>query len=71
MEVFMTHCHECHPGGAAGLGPALNDKPLPRWMIRMQVRRGWGAMPSFPDETISDRELGLLIDYLKTLRREG
>ena len=27
--VFMQKCHMCHPGGEAGLGPALNNKPAP------------------------------------------
>jgi mono/diheme cytochrome c family protein len=70
-EVFLAHCHACHPGGEAGLGPALNDKPLPRFLIRLQVRRGMGAMPAFPPEIISDEELEHLLDYLLALRRHG
>jgi mono/diheme cytochrome c family protein len=70
-EVFSAHCHACHPGGEAGLGPALNNKPLPRFMIRLQVRRGMGAMPAFPEEVISDQELDHLLDYLLALRRHG
>jgi mono/diheme cytochrome c family protein len=70
-EVFMVHCHPCHPGGEAGLGPALNNKPLPRFMMRLQVRRGLGAMPAFPEEVISNEELDRLLDYLLALRRHG
>jgi mono/diheme cytochrome c family protein len=70
-ETFMAHCHACHPGGEAGLGPALNDKPLPRFLMRMQVRRGLGAMPAFPQEVISDQQLDQLLDYLVALRRHG
>jgi mono/diheme cytochrome c family protein len=68
QEVFMRHCHPCHPGGEAGVGPALNQKPLPGSLIGMQVRRGLGAMPSFSKEQISDQELNDLIDYLYDLR---
>ncbi|MDC4226474.1 MAG: cytochrome c [Candidatus Manganitrophus sp.] len=57
------------PEGEAGLGPALNNKPLPGWMIRFQVRHGLGAMPAFSEKEISDRELDdLVIAYLKAFR---
>jgi mono/diheme cytochrome c family protein len=65
----MRDCHQCHPGGEAGVGPALNNKPLPAFAIRWQVRRGFGAMPAFPKEKLSDSELDVLIDYIKILRR--
>jgi mono/diheme cytochrome c family protein len=68
---FMKHCNQCHPGGAAGLGPAINNKPLPGFLMKFQVRRGLGAMPAFSEEHISDKELDDLIAYLKTLRRAG
>ncbi|WDT80226.1 MAG: cytochrome c [Candidatus Manganitrophus sp.] len=45
--IFMHACNQCHPKGEAGLGPALNNKPLPAFMIRFQVRHGLGAMPAF------------------------
>lgn len=67
--VFMTSCHQCHPGGEAGLGPALNDKPLPEFLKKFQVRHGLGTMPSFPEEKISDQQLDDLMEYLKALRR--
>ena len=67
-QVFMRHCHECHPKGEAGLEPALNDKPLPGWLIRFQVRRGLGAMPAFPEDEISPAELEDLVAYLRALR---
>lgn len=69
-EVFMRHCHQCHPGGEAGLGPAINNKPLPGFMIRMQVRRGMGVMPSFSGEMIPAGDLDALVAYLKELRGE-
>nr|MBP7323931.1 cytochrome c [Deltaproteobacteria bacterium] len=64
----MGLCHPCHPGGEAGLGPALNNEPLPDFMIGLQVRHGFGAMPSFLDKRLSDQELEDLLTYLKTLR---
>jgi mono/diheme cytochrome c family protein len=66
----MAHCHKCHPNGEAGLAPGINDKPLPEFLMKTQVRVGLGAMPSFSREQISDQELDDLIRYLKTLRGE-
>jgi mono/diheme cytochrome c family protein len=68
-HVFMTHCHKCHPGGESGLGPAINNKPLPGPMIKAQVRAGGGAMPRFSKDLLPDDQLDDLIAYLKTLRR--
>src|SRR3982751_4496453 len=66
--VFMRECYQCHPGGEAGLGPAINNKPLPGFLIRFQVRNGLGAMPAFSDDEISPTELDALLAYLKALR---
>lgn len=68
-RTFMQYCHACHPGGAAGLGPALNNKPLPAALIEFQVRHGLGAMPAFKAEDINQRELDALSAYLVALRR--
>lgn len=65
---FLTFCDKCHPGGEAGLGVSLNNKPLPAFLISFQVRHGMGAMPSFPEDVISDRQLEDLIVYMKALR---
>lgn len=67
--VFDTYCTKCHPGGEAGLGPAINNKPLPGFLMRFQVRNGLGVMPAFKESTISDADLDHLIAYLKTLRK--
>ena len=66
--AFMQHCHKCHPGGESGLAPGINDKPLPEFLMKTQVRAGLGAMPSFSHEQLSDRDLDAIIRYLKTLR---
>jgi mono/diheme cytochrome c family protein len=67
--LFDRHCNKCHVGGEAGLAPGINDKPLPRFLMHTQVRVGMGAMPSFKEDEISEAELGLILDYLKALRR--
>lgn len=69
QQVFMRYCNQCHPGGTGGVGPALNNKPLPGFFIRMQVRHGLGVMPGFTEDRISDEELDALVAYVKALRR--
>jgi mono/diheme cytochrome c family protein len=69
-ELFMQSCHQCHPGGMAGLGPAINNKPLPQWLIKVQVRQGLGAMPSFDESELSEADLDALAEYVSALRRE-
>jgi mono/diheme cytochrome c family protein len=68
---FMKHCHQCHPGGEAGLGPALTNKPLPMFLVRAQVRYGLGAMPAFTREDLADEDLDDLLGYLAALKRHG
>lgn len=68
--VFARNCHQCHPGGAGGLGPSLNDKPLPGFLVAYQVRHGLGAMPAFTEERLTDGELDALVLYLEKLRRQ-
>lgn len=67
--VYDAHCFSCHAQGEGGLGPALNNKPLPKFMIRFQVRRGMGAMPAFSKEQIPDNALNDLAEYVAALRR--
>lgn len=66
---FFRQCNECHPQGESGLGPSLNEKPLPDALIRQQVRRPLVLMPPFSDEVLPDSELEDLIEYLKAVRR--
>lgn len=68
QRLFMEHCNQCHVGGAAGVGPSLNDKPLPPWLVRFQVRHGFGGMPAYSRRVISDRELEDVITYVRYLR---
>jgi mono/diheme cytochrome c family protein len=66
--VFMEHCHHCHPGGEGGLGPGLNDKPLPGFLMKTQVRLGMGVMPSFDEKDITPEQLDALVEYLARRR---
>lgn len=68
QRVFMQNCNSCHPGGEAGLAPAINNKPLPGFLIAFQVRHGLSAMPGFNEDEISDQELDAVVAYLKYLR---
>ena len=68
-RVFMEHCNQCHVGGAAGLGPSLNDKHIPNWFVRVQVRKGLGAMPAYTPEVISDGQLEDVVTYIRYLRQ--
>lgn len=67
--LFNQYCNSCHPNGTAGLGPALNDKPLPGFAIRFQIRNGIGTMPAFSEEVISNEESKKIVAYLKALRK--
>lgn len=67
--VFEQRCHQCHPNGEAGLGPALNNKPAPVFLMKTQVRLGLGAMPRFGEHTISKAELDDLMAYVIALRK--
>jgi mono/diheme cytochrome c family protein len=69
-QVFDRNCSQCHPGGESGLGPALNNKPLPRFAMKIQVRNGVGAMPRFSSNEISDPQLSAVTAYLVWLRRQ-
>ena len=69
--VYAHYCHRCHPGGEAGLGPSLNEKPLPEFLIRFQVRHGLGAMPAFSERTIDAADLDRLVTYMKARRASG
>ncbi len=67
--VFMSQCYQCHPGGEAGVGPALNDKHFPDFVTRWRVRHPFGAMPAFPKSELTDAQMRDLLAYLAALRR--
>ena len=68
--VFMQTCNQCHVGGGPGLGPGLNDKPLPAFAIKTQVRQGVGTMPAFPKDEISHQDLDALVKYMLARREQ-
>lgn len=67
--VYMRYCDKCHPGGESGLAPAINDKPVPGFVIRFQIRNGLGAMPAFKKDVIPPEELDDLMAYIKQQRK--
>jgi mono/diheme cytochrome c family protein len=69
--TFARNCYSCHGHGEGGLGPAINDKPLPGFLIKTQVRQGLGAMPAFDEKEIPEASLDGLIVYLGELRRSA
>ena len=68
-DKFMQHCQKCHPGGEAGLGPAINSNPAPQFVKRFQMRHGLGVMPSFTEAEISKEDLRDISDYLKAWKK--
>jgi mono/diheme cytochrome c family protein len=69
-KLFMRQCNQCHPAGAAGLGPAINNKPLPAVAMRAQIRLGAGTMPAFKEDALSDAEVDAIVAYLDKLQRQ-
>lgn len=68
-RLFYKHCSRCHPGGESGLGPALNDKPLPELAIETQIRKGLGAMPAFSEHHLKDDEVDAIADFVIEMRK--
>lgn len=66
--AFIQRCNRCHPDGMAGLGPSIINKPLPGFLIKLQVREGFGAMPSFKSKSLPGKELDDIVSYIKELR---
>ena len=69
-ELYMKHCDKCHPGGEAGLGPAVNSNPAPQFVKRFQMRHGLGVMPSFKGPEIPKSDLRDISKYLKALKSQ-
>ena len=69
--AFDHYCYKCHAEGEGGMAPGMNQLPLPRPLMRMQVRVGLGAMPSFKRDELSDAQLDEILDYMVALRHHG
>ncbi len=67
---FNQYCEKCHPGGEAGLGPALNS-PTPRFAKAFQIRHGLGVMPAFTPKELSKQDMWDITTYLKALRKNS
>ncbi|WP_224995830.1 cytochrome c [Cesiribacter sp. SM1] len=67
--LYDRYCNTCHPGGSSGLGPALNNKPLPGFLIRYQIRHGLGVMPAFSKEVIPPEDSKKIVAYMKAVRK--
>lgn len=65
MEKFMSW-NRATLMAKPGLNPAIN--PAPSFAKRFQIRHGLGAMPSFDESLISDKELDNVLSYLKALK---
>jgi mono/diheme cytochrome c family protein len=71
QRVFMQTCNQCHPGGASGIGPSLNDKRIPPFLMRLKVRHHVGAMPAFTEDVLPDPKLDDIVQYLRYLREHA
>jgi mono/diheme cytochrome c family protein len=68
--LFMRDCNQCHPNGEAATGPAINNKPIPRAVMTLQIRKGvLGTMPKFSENDLSDAQIGQILDYVDALRK--
>jgi mono/diheme cytochrome c family protein len=67
-EVYAAHCQACHPGGGAGAGPSI-QAVIPNLAddeLRRVIRKGKNRMPGFPERVISEADLKLMIEYMRS-----
>jgi mono/diheme cytochrome c family protein len=72
-QVFIRSCNTCHPSGRKGFGPSLisMDDHFPTDdKLKALIRTGKGPMPGQPVETLNDRELSNLVEYLRRLNTD-
>ena len=69
-RVFKSQCLRCHASGDMATADGLQEGALPDFLIRLQVRRGLGAMPAFPARTLADADLDDLVAYLMAMRQK-
>jgi mono/diheme cytochrome c family protein len=69
--LFMHNCNQCHPGGDAATGPAINNKWIPDAVMKLQIRKGvLGSMPAFSDKDLSNQDVDDILVYLNELRKK-
>ena len=66
-EVFANFCDDCHPDGAADVGPSLIEHAHTPAKIRQQIREGSGKMRPFSEKRLSNDDMEALLAYLATL----
>jgi mono/diheme cytochrome c family protein len=70
--LFMHQCNQCHPGGDAATGPAINNKSIPRPVMQLQIRKGvLGSMPAFSEAELSDQQVDLILDYISAVQQHN
>ncbi len=72
QSTFGQYCDACHPGGGAGVGPALIGPGFDANFagdakLSSIIRSGTPTMPGFPSTRINDTQLAGLIAYLRQL----
>ncbi len=71
-SVYVQLCDACHPGGGAGLGPALSGADFEASFggdeaLAAIIRDGTSGMPAFPSSRVSDTQLLDLVAFIRTL----
>lgn len=64
--LFRENCNVCHPSGGRGVGPAL-ERSLARESAVQQIRDGFGLMPGFPADKLSDPDVDAVLAYVDGL----
>jgi mono/diheme cytochrome c family protein len=64
-QAVYAKCSGCHESGA----PALRGHGLPEGYVHVVVRNGLRRMPAFPESSISDNDLTVLVDWLNAQPR--
>lgn len=64
--IFRENCNVCHPSGGKGLGPAL-ERSLARESAVQQIRDGFGTMPGFGPEKLTDHDVDAVLAYVDGL----
>ena len=69
-QLFIRSCNTCHLVNNAGVHPSLekmNEDFPDDAKLRAFLRKGKGAMPAQPKDTINEKEMDDLIVYLRNL----
>ena len=69
QELFFANgCNICHgDNGEGGLGPTIASTGLTIDQVVQQYRSPLAAMPAFPEDRISDEQVGDIYAWLQTL----